>query len=257
MSKQNKKRITSRETKRRTVILGPPAKVAPTDDIVEDKAEEHPGHIVERRRRGHATRADEDDREAEVLEEIEFELFVQDPLNHRCDESGQETEGEAVVQLTVREQTLWSNHTPLQIQLSIGKPPKKVCDKTYDNRCGTKHGGRRANKAIFLIGRAQVFNVGEHPRLHTELHRAGNDSGDDLTEEHRARCNLHVVAELKVTRELKRLHHGDITPCLEHHHRNRTARKGISDDQLRDDVEPNLLVRDGLNHTDGDRIKHR
>lgn len=102
------------EKNRRTIVLGPPAKVAPTDDIVEDKADEHPGHKVERRRRRQATRAGEDDWESDVFEEIDLELLVQDPLNQRQNEPGQEEEDEAVVQLAVREQTLWPNHTPLR-----------------------------------------------------------------------------------------------------------------------------------------------
>jgi hypothetical protein len=66
-----------------------------------------------------------------------------------------------------------------------------------------------------LIGGAEVLNVREHPRLHAKLHGAGNDATDDLTKEYRAMCDLHVVGELKVTHELKRLYHGIMTPCLE------------------------------------------
>ena len=40
------------------------------------------------------------------------------------------------------------------------------------------------------------------------------------------------MAELHVRRELQRLIHGIISPCLEQHHRNRLAGEGISDDEL-------------------------
>lgn len=43
-----------------TIVLGPPAKVAPTDDIIKDKADQHPGHIVERSRGRHVARAGKD-----------------------------------------------------------------------------------------------------------------------------------------------------------------------------------------------------
>jgi hypothetical protein len=93
--------------------------------------------------------------------------------------------------------------------------------------------------------------------LHAELHGASNDGSGDLTEEHRAMRDLHVVGQLEIARKLQRLRHGNIAPCLEHHHRNRTARKGVSDDQLRDDIEPNLLVRNRLDHTDRDGVHER
>ena len=248
------------ETKTRTVVFGPPAKVPPPDDVVEDKADEHPGHKVERRRGRQGARAHKNDREAEVLEEIDPELFVQYPLNERRDGPSQEEEHEAIVQLALREQTLWPNHTPLETNKHIEQTKKKKntnVPETYDNRCGAENGGRRADKAVCLGGRAEVLDVGEHPRLHAELHGSSDDRRDDLAEEHRARCDLHVVAELKVARELQRLHHGDIAPRLEQHHRDRAAGQGISDDQLRDDVEPNLLIRDGLDHADGDGIHGR
>ncbi len=108
-----------------------------------------------------------------------------------------------------------------------------------------------------MIGGAKTFNVGEHPRLNAELHGASDYGSDDLTEEHGAMCDLHVVGQLEITRELQRLRHGNITPCLEQHHRNRTTRKRVSNDELRDDVEPNLLVRNGLDHANRDGIHER
>ena len=110
--KKNKKTFHPRNTKL-TVVLGPPAKVSPADDIVEQIADKHPGNVVERRRGGHATRAGEDEREVEVLEEFEPELLVQSPLYKRCNGPSEEEKDEAIVELTLREQTLWSNDTPL------------------------------------------------------------------------------------------------------------------------------------------------
>jgi len=69
--------ITRVQTSRQNiVVLGPPVKVAPTDEIVKDVADEDPGDIVERCRGRQVARARKDDREIEVLEEIESELFV-------------------------------------------------------------------------------------------------------------------------------------------------------------------------------------
>jgi hypothetical protein len=105
--------------------------VAPTNDIIKEKADEHPGHVVKRGCRRQVARASENEREVDIFEEADPELLVQSPLYQRCKRAGQEEEDEAVVELTVREQTLWSNDTPLkhrQQELSNGN--QKVCSNT-------------------------------------------------------------------------------------------------------------------------------
>ena len=53
------------------------------------------------------------------------------------------------------------------------------------------------------------------------------------------------------------LRHGNVTPSLKHHHREGAPWEGISNDQLSNDVETDLLVRDSLNHSDGNNIEER
>jgi hypothetical protein len=89
--------------KRLTVVLCPPVKVASTGDIVKDKADEHPRHVVEGVRRRHDDRAAKGDWEIDVLEETYSELLVQYPLKQRCKDANKEEEDEAIVQLTVRQ----------------------------------------------------------------------------------------------------------------------------------------------------------
>ena len=72
---------------------------------------------------------------------------------------------------------------------------------TYKNGCSAEHSGVRASKTVLLMRTADVFDVGEHPCLHTDLHSAGNNGTDDLAEEHRAVRDLHVVTKFKVTNE--------------------------------------------------------
>jgi len=62
------------------------------------------------------------------------------------------------------------------------------------------------------------------------------------------------VAKLEVARELKCLTHGNISPCLEQHHRNWAAGEGVSNNQLCDDVKPNLLIRNRLDDADRDGV---
>lgn len=96
--------ITKRKRKsffRLTVVLGPPAKVAPTNNVVEHEADENPGHIVERCRGRQVARAREDEREIEVLEELHLELLLECPLDHWRDDADQEEKHETVVELAM------------------------------------------------------------------------------------------------------------------------------------------------------------
>ena len=59
-----------------TVVLGSPANLALTDEIVKGVAGEELGYIVERCRRGQVALAREGKRGIGVLEEIESEIFL-------------------------------------------------------------------------------------------------------------------------------------------------------------------------------------
>jgi len=63
------------------------------------------------------------------------------------------------------------------------------------------------------------------------------------------------VTELEVGRELKCLCHGNVTPGLEHHHSNWASWKHVSDNEFGNDIQANLLVSDGLDHTNGDDVE--
>ena len=76
--------------------------MASTDDIVEDKADEHPEHVVKGGRRRHVGREAERDWEIDVLEETYSESLVQNPLEQWCKDTDKEEEDEAIVELTVR-----------------------------------------------------------------------------------------------------------------------------------------------------------
>ena len=52
-----------------TVVLCPPGEVTAANDIVEDKPDDRPGHVVERGRGRDETGAAEDDGEVDVFEE--------------------------------------------------------------------------------------------------------------------------------------------------------------------------------------------
>ena len=59
-----------------TDVLGPPAKVMSTDEMVKDVADQDRWYIVDRRQGRQVGRGRKDDREVEVLEHIKSEQFV-------------------------------------------------------------------------------------------------------------------------------------------------------------------------------------
>ena len=90
-------------TKRLTVVLCPPVKVASADDIVKDKADEHPGHVIKGSRSRRVLHAAEHDWEIDVFEETYSKLLVQYPLENWCKDTGKEEIGEAIIEVTVRQ----------------------------------------------------------------------------------------------------------------------------------------------------------
>ena len=54
---------------------------------------------------------------------------------------------------------------------------------------------------------------------------------------------------------MKGLGHGNVSPCLKHHHCNGLSGEHVTDDELSDNVETDLLIGDSLDHTDGDDIE--
>ena len=83
------------------------------DLIVEDEAENYPGCIVEWRRRGSVPRTCKDDWEVDVLEGVYVELLVNYPLDQWRKGTKEEEEHETMIELTMGEQPLWPDNTPL------------------------------------------------------------------------------------------------------------------------------------------------
>ena len=173
--------------------------------------------------------------EVDILQEVELELLVQDVLGKRSKGADEEEVREAVVHLTRRELALGTNNTP-------------------DDRRSSEDLSGVADEPGGLFRRAHARDVGKHPGLNAKLNGARNDCGNDLTDEHETRWDLHVVAELHVGSEGQSLRHGDVAVGLEQHHGQWATGQPVTDDQLSDDVETDLLVGDSLNHADRDSV---
>ncbi len=60
------------------------------------------------------------------------------------------------------------------------------------------------------------------------------------------------MAQLEVSEERETLRHADVGEGLEDHHRDGVAGQDVADDELRENLKGDRLVRDGANHADGD-----
>ena len=164
------------------------------------------------------------------------ELEADKPAEQRAEEANKEEDCEAIINLPLRELSRRANYTP--------------------NNAGSAEYLRRwANETVLLGGIADFRNITEHPCLYPKLNGTSDDGGNDLGPKHRLWRNLHVVTELEIRREGEGLSHSDVTPRLEHHHGDRAAGEAITNDELGDNVQTNLLVGDGLDHADGNDIE--
>jgi len=220
------------------VVLRPPREVTPANDVLEDKPDDRPGRVVDSGGGGYETSTTEDDGEVDEAYPGVGPLFIERPSNDRGDSADEEKQAERLVDLAHRELASRADDPP-----DDGGSPEDL--------------GTRAGELVLLRVGAHTLNVAEHPGLNGELDSTSEGGADDLTEEHGTGRDLHIVTELEVRRKGESLSHSNVSPGLEHHHRDRTTRESVPDDELGDDVQPDLLVRDSLNHADGDHIEER
>lgn len=217
------------------VVLAPPSKVPPPDPVLEDETDNTPRYVVDSGSGWDITRTRVDNGEVDVFNDGVRVAACNEVRDARCDGSNKEEENETIVDLTFGKLTSWSDHTP-------------------DDGSRSKDFSRGANEVIMLVRVAHVINIREHPGLHTKLYCASQDGCDDLAKEHRALRNLHVVTQFKIGSELKSLSHGDISPGFEQHHCYWATGKSITNDELGDDIQPNLLIGNGLNHPNRNHV---
>jgi poly(3-hydroxybutyrate) depolymerase len=99
---------------KRTVIPGPQFEVAATDNIVEQEANENPRHEVDRCCGWHPSHREEKQGEIQISQESDPEALVQYPLDDWEHRTKQEEKDETIVKLSVREEMLRANYSPLQ-----------------------------------------------------------------------------------------------------------------------------------------------
>lgn len=114
------------------------------------------------------------------------------------------------------------------------------------------YAGNGACEAVDGLGRAEALDVCKHPVEDADLGDGGDESGDDLDEEHDARGDFHVVPELEVGGELDALGGGDVAIGDKDHVGDGAAGKGDAADELADEVDAAVLVGDGHDDAVGD-----
>lgn len=148
----------------RTVILCPPREMTPADDTFEDETGDTSRHVLRR----HSGR-DEDDRPVEVLKDDVVELQPHDPLDGRCEESREEEDHQAVVNLTLRELAGRTDDAP-------------------DHRGRAEDLRRGADEPVQLVSIAHPADIREHSLNSTKA--LLNDDGTALTSAHCLRVSL-------------------------------------------------------------------
>ena len=111
---------------------------------------------------------------------------------------------------------------------------------------------RWANKAVFLVGLADVLDVSKHPALNGDADDTGDCRCDGLRENHDPGWDLDVVTKFQVVGTLKGLlaHGGGIN--LEDHNGNGSSGNNIAGNEFGDDVEVHLLVCNCLEKAKGE-----
>ena len=102
-----------------------------------------------------------------------------------------------------------------------------------------------------LIRRAIIDHVREHPLLCARSDNAENEDGHTLHRKHRPGGDFHVMPKLELPRKCHRLHHRDEKDSLEYHVGDGASGKEVPSHDLGHDIQPNLLVGDGCDHSNG------
>jgi hypothetical protein len=166
--------VSRKKRKSLTVVLRPPVKVTTTDVPVEDEADDTPDDVVSRGGWRNESCRTEDERPVDILDKGRVPLDLNETSEERQEGTCEEKVQQAVVELPVRERARRTDDTP-------------------DNGCGGEDFSVRAGETIGLMRMAHVLDVGEHPRLNTELYCASNDGCDHLTPKHWAGPKLNLV----------------------------------------------------------------
>lgn len=212
------------------VVVHPPAAPAVTNELVEDKADDTPGEVVEGSSGRDQSATTEDDGGVEVADGGLGPGTGTEVDHDRKNSTGEPEPHHVGIHLTRGEDTLRSNDTP-------------------DNGGVEKYTTVGAAEMVGLGLGADIGNSTEGP-----VHDSNLDDGAPQTRNHLSgkgdtRRNLHVVTKLHVLQEEQSLVHGNVTVCLEQHHGHGASRLHVTDDEFGDDVETDLDVGCGLHNT--------
>lgn len=214
-------------------VLAPPGVCAALDEVVEEEADEGPDGEVEPRGGGDPAHGAEDDGQVDLAEEAVLLAAAVEPQRDGQEGAEGEAPDEGAVDCRGAEELAGADDAPEDGAVEV-------------------HAGNGAGEAVDGLGGADAADVCKHPVEDADLGDGGDEGGDDLDEEHDARRDLHVVAELEVGGELDALGGGDVAVGDEDHVGNGAAGEGDAADELADEVDAAVLVGDGHDDAVGD-----
>ena len=212
------------------VVLGPPAQVTPSDVVIEDEGNRdgrpNVAHVV----RGPDKSTDQKDGNVEVGEGLEF--LTKEVEGNGQDGTNGETPQETVVDRTGAEHLLRTEGTPKD-----GSGKESVVP--------------RASEVILLLGQADIGDLGHLVVENGRADKGGDKSRPHLAVEGDPGSDVHVMSELEILGEVESVRGCDVSVRLEVIHSGGVTREPETTEELGNNVQGNLNVRDGHDDTAG------
>ena len=210
------------------VVLGPPAQATSPDVVVEGIGDgdgrPNVGHVV----RCPDRPTSQEDGNVEVGEDLE--LLAEEVEGDGQDGAQRETPQEAIVDGAGTEHLFRTESTP-----EDGSREKLVLTG--------------ASEVILLLGQADVGDLGHLVVENGRAHEGGHECSPHLAVEGDPRSDVRVVRKLEVSSEVEGLRGRGVSVSLEVVHRGGVAGEPETAEELGNNVQPNLDVRDGDDDT--------
>ena len=212
------------------VVLRPPSKEVPLDVVVEQEGKRNTGPRMGQVVRSPKT-AREEDGGVKILEEFRPPAEVVEGNGHQG--ANEETPQEGIVDGTGTIHLLGTEGTP-------------------ENGSGEKGVDAGAGESVLLVRRADVGDLGHLVVENGGTNEGRNEGGDYLTVESDPGWDVDVMRELEILSEMEGVRGRDVSVCFEVVHRRGVTGEPETADQLGNNVQGDLDVRDGHDNTAGD-----
>ena len=213
------------------VVLGPPAQVTPLDIVVENVGDGDGGPNADHVVRCPGGSTEQEDGNVEVGEDLE--LLTEEVEGDGQDSTQRETPQQPIVDGTRTEHLFGAESTP-------------------QDGSGEKCVGVGTSEVILLRGQADVRDLGHLIIENCRAHQGGGEGCPHLTAEGDPRSDVRVAGELETLSEVESLRGRGAPVRLEIVHSSGVTREPETTEELGNNVQGNLDVRDGQDDTTRD-----